>query len=101
MQSKDIKVVQNEEDTKPIIKKKKILPSSTLIRIKEIYNNLDEERKGFVTIDNIRHKFTYGFTHKDIEKLFDMYDTNKDVVLEVPDFAKMILPPDYTIEGIE
>jgi len=72
-----------------------------LIRIKEIYSNLDEERKGHVTIDNIKHKFTYGFTHKDIEKLFEIYDTNKDGVLEVSDFAKMILPPDYTIEGIE
>ena len=52
-------------------KKKKILPASTLIRIKEIYSNLDDERKGYVTIDNIRQKFTYGFTHKDIDKLFD------------------------------
>jgi len=42
-----------------------------LIRIKEIYSNLDDERKGYVTIDNIRQKFTYGFTHKDIDKLFD------------------------------
>ena len=70
-----------------------------MIRLNEIFSNIDEEKKGYLTIHNLIHKFNYGFTVKEIETLFSKHDVNKDGKMEIQDFTRMILPPDYIIEN--
>ena len=76
-----------------------------MIRIKEIFDLLDDEKKGCIlffkaelNFDNLKKHYSFGFTIKEIEEIFTRYDKNKDGKLELEDFAKVILPPDYAIE---
>ena len=52
-------------------------------------------------MENLKNKYTYGFTQKEIEDIFTKHDKDMDGKLRVEDFIKMILPPDYVIEEKE
>ena len=66
VESKEI-LVSEQNISKP---KKKILPKSNLIRLRELFNSLDGDKKGYLAVDDLKKKFTNGFTTKEIEELF-------------------------------
>ncbi len=92
------KQVNKKEKKEDQLKRRRVLPSSTLRRVKQIFSTYDEGNKGYLTLDNLKDKFVYGFTHKEVENLFQRHDTDNDCRLLVRDFVRMLLPPDYQIE---
>lgn len=100
-----------EEKEDEGINKKKILPKSTLKRFYEIFELFDEERKGCnilikiyfiylldLTLQNLKSSFTFGFSPKEIEDLFNEHDKDKDGFLQIEDFIRILLPSDYIID---
>jgi hypothetical protein len=51
-----------------------------------------------LNFENLRKNYTYGFTPKELEDLFEQHDHDKDGKLQVEDFIRILLPPDYVIE---
>ncbi|KAL4430203.1 hypothetical protein ABPG74_014762 [Tetrahymena malaccensis] len=86
-----------EKDEK-VIKRKRVLPRTALKRIKEVFNHLDEDQKGYITQEDLKQQFTYGYTTKEIDEIFEKHDKDRDGRLTIDDFIRMILPSDYIIE---
>lgn len=51
-----------------------------------------------LNFENLKRNYTYGFTPKELEDLFEQHDQDKDGKLQVEDFVRILLPPDYVIE---
>ncbi|CAK64368.1 unnamed protein product (macronuclear) [Paramecium tetraurelia] len=95
-ESIELEVLKNN-DTKQL-KRKRVLPKSSMIRIKQIYDLIDQDNKGYISLEDLKKTFTYGFTGKEVEDLFRLHDLDKDGKLGMEDFIRIILPPDYVIE---
>jgi len=54
-----------------------------------------------MTLEDMKKKYTFGFTQKEIEELFSSNDLDKDGRLQLEDFVRIILPPNYVIEQKE
>ncbi|CAD8137271.1 unnamed protein product [Paramecium octaurelia] len=79
-------------------KRKRILPKQSMIRVKQLFNLIDQDGKGYISIEDMKKTFTYGFTEKEVENLFQQHDNDKDGRLSMDDLVRIILPPDYEIE---
>ena len=88
--------VEDEKDSK-----KKILSKKYLHRMREIFNLYDEERKGFIGLENIRNIFAKSQSMKDIEDLFNFYDFDKDGALSFEEFTMFMLPKGYYIDEFD
>lgn len=49
----------------------------------------------------MKNQFSYGYTTKEIDEIFEKHDKDKDGKLMIEDFIRMILPADYVIEERE
>lgn len=71
--------LDSNKEEKTNQKRKRILPRSTMKRIKEIFDLLDDEKKGCIVVcfdidlifDNLKKNYSYGFTQKELEDLFE------------------------------
>ncbi|EGR32152.1 hypothetical protein IMG5_094380 [Ichthyophthirius multifiliis] len=88
-------IIDNNDNKQ--VKRKRVLPRAALKRVQEVFELLDVEKKGYITPENFKAQYKYGYTQKEIEEIFEKHNKEKDGKLSMDDFIKMILPLDYTI----
>ena len=79
--------------------KKRLLPKNCILRLKEIFKLFDREKKGWVSLDNLKEMFKESFTEKEIVEMFSKKDLDKDNKLNLEEFIRILLPNDVDIEG--
>jgi Ca2+-binding EF-hand superfamily protein len=95
----DDQYLHREEETEAKAAKK-VLPSSSLNRLREIFNAIDSDHKGYLVFDDFKKAFKLGYTITEIENIFQKYDRDGSKKLYIYDFAQILLPEDFTIEGL-
>lgn len=68
--------------------------------MREIFALFDREKKGWVSLDNLKVMFKESFTEKEIIELFAEKDVDKDGKLNLEEFIRILLPSDVSIEGL-
>ena len=52
------------------------LPKSTLIRMDEIFNSIDRERKGYLVLEDLKKAYGTGFTIREMETMMTEFGKN-------------------------
>lgn len=68
------KLVNKKKDEQ----KKKLLPKNCITRIREIFALFDQQKKGWVSLENLKSMFKESFTEKEIIEMFNQKDLDKD-----------------------
>ena len=97
MFSSEKKFVSSEKKEE---QKKKLLPKNCITRVREIFALFDIEKKGWVSLDNLKVMFKESFTEKEVVEMFAEKDVDKDGRLNLEEFIRVLLPSDVSIEGL-
>jgi Ca2+-binding EF-hand superfamily protein len=75
------------------------LPKSTLKRMDEIFNSIDRDKKGYLTLEDLKLSYNTGFSIKELEDMIKEFGRSNKIYM--PEFIKMTLPEEWTIEGTD
>ncbi len=75
------------------------LPKTTLARMDEIFASIDRGHKGYLTLDDLKSAYNTGFSIKELEEMMGKFGKAGKILK--PEFIRMTLPEEWTIEGTE
>jgi Ca2+-binding EF-hand superfamily protein len=78
----------------------KVLPRACMSKIVEIFNMLDEGRKGYLSVEDLKRRLNVGYSEKEVEEHFRAIDGGRGR-LEVGEFVRLFLPEDFVIDPRE
>ena len=65
----------------------------------EIFASIDRGHKGYLTLEDLKMAYTTGFSIKELEDMMARFGKGGKILK--PEFIKMTLPEEWTIEGTD
>eukprot|EP00347_Sterkiella_histriomuscorum_P012318 403369049 len=62
-----------------------------------IFTQLDKDSDGLLSLDEVKQAFANAYSPQQIEKYFEMYDSNNSRLLNIEEFLSMMTPKDHII----
>lgn len=91
----DAYLKKEDNGSHPLVKK--MLPASSLNRLKEVFNALDAGEKGYLVFEDFKKNYRLGYTITEIENIFQRLDKEGNRRIYIYEFAHLLLPEDFTI----